>query len=465
MIQELEVVGLEMQAEERDASSAILAVVRDGHGNMSSRLLDMQTSLVAQGNSILSLLDNIGQASRDVDTGLRQAHSTTMSRLDTIASTASATQSTADRTTDQASRISDEIAAVRAEFKLLISRVGDIQQSNHDTMRHLSRLQVEGAGLSTLCNEIIGLLAGDVSTGSAQIRSWTARLTAEETNHVASGVRQKLLQCPSTLRDAHQNSRRTLQFLQECHCRPTSDAEGRQVWRFRFLYTSKSQHRRNCRFRAAGHRSWGYSMAVQLFPFLCQTVELTLGATAGMGRWSVAAPLRFYGTVRRAHSPLFRLFDELFRKCIKETRSYRQPVVSVYKRAEKPIFWKSVTLEWDLDETHQQLHRITRAIQEAITPRASSGTDLDEDGNSLFLVSHLTDIPVWTAAWLYPRTITEAAMLIFLARRYSIWPPYSENTGFESQLEGLFAIAIRSGSDPWHRVAIWNGKTPFYFAH
>jgi hypothetical protein len=405
MVRELEVVGLEMQSELCDSSLEILAIIRESHGKVSSRLDNIQTCLAAEGISVAARLDTAGRASQDMLTSLGQAHTTTMSRLDVITSATSAIQSTAQHVVDQASSISDEIAAMRAEFNLLTNLVSDMRQDSRDTTHQLSQIQATTQGqsqvariraaemrpdFSVLCDDIIRLLVGDMPAISTSTQNWVARLTAEESGNIASDVRRKLIRCPSALRDTHCNSQDALRLFKMCSCRPTSNQKELRTWRFRFFNASKSQHRPDCPLRTAGYRSWGYSMAVQLVPFLNRTVELTLGLTAGMGRWSVAPPLKYYGTVRRANSPLFRLFDELPEKCATEHSLISGSMVPAWRKVEgAPI---AMAIEWDLEKTQEQLDGIIREIQEILTSKVSAGTDQDEDGNSLIFVRCQTDI-------------------------------------------------------------------------
>lgn len=125
-------------------------------------------------------------------------------------------------------------------------------------------------------------------------------------------------------------------------------------------------------------------MAAQLFPFLNKTVELVLGVTSGAGRWSVASPLRFRGTVRRSESPIFRLFDDLPGRYAIEKPP--MPHLSHLSYVYNPKA-ELVSLEWDIVPLSLHLEQASQEIKMAVESGLASGADIDEEGGSFLFVS------------------------------------------------------------------------------
>jgi hypothetical protein len=179
-------------------------------------------------------------------------------------------------------------------------------------------------------DELMGLLLGKRTTLSPKAMISSTELTGSDKSLMERHARRQLMRYPSRMKDSWTKLEQYHQRgLRPCHCRPTSERKHSR-WHFGVSLRSESkfQHSLDRPYYHKGRKSWEYSIITQLHPLINKTMELTLGATSGAGGWSIASPLRFYGTVERCKSPIFQAFDD-FLSSVLDSRYTPNP---------KPVF-------------------------------------------------------------------------------------------------------------------------------
>ena len=252
------------------------------------------------------------------------------------------------------------------------------------------------AEILSLRDALLGIMTGDKATFSGNERASAAQLTESSKRCLEIQTRKQLLQCPSTLRRATNNTVRMIHLGQEpalyCHCRSSQELLTARWGVFSFEYEAWAQHNPQCPFHQSNMQSWSYTLAVRLLPFLNKTVALTLGATFGAGTWAMATPLRFYATVKRAESPIFRAFDEFARVCgqLVLDSDGRSPKNSIAVQDRQQIHHFRF-FEWDTAKATKFLDNLIEELSISFRNGTASGSDMDEFGNTMLHVSYSKD--------------------------------------------------------------------------
>lgn len=295
------------------------------------------------------------------------------------------------------------LQAVREGNDALSIGLGLLASGQEDMKRQLTQLHAQSeqvaqelrTGNSALVNDFVGMLTGGLTTISTQISREASWLAIDEKTELEYDVCRRLMQYPSSLREAHYNARMSRRKLRYCTCRPTSTCHRlRRLYGLEFTYETESDHRPSCPLHSTGLSSWLYVLRARLFPFVNQTVEFVLGATYGAGRWSLAPPLKFHATVRRADSPIFRIFDELPIKCTRslsyDPRLANTGFALAFDNRSSGLGHQYVYLEWNPAVTLRHLGEAVLAIQKTTASGTASGADVDEHGNTMVFVSKYT---------------------------------------------------------------------------
>ena len=400
MIRELELVGLEMQAGSSMLSNTILTAVNDSRSAILTRLdhfdaanQEVQTALQRNHSLTVTRFDSLNQSSLDTQAHIRDGQSLIVQKLDSVACMNVGIRAETQQSRLESTKILEGINSMEPRVQFIAAGTVDLNRSNEKVHSEVSRLRADThshirgirADIAALTNSFASLLTGGMTRIVRQeLSQQAALLSPQETAEVERGVRRQLARFPASLRDAHVRTRLAHRRFRFCTCRPSTHRRGSRHWRLEFSYAAESDHRPICPLYKSGYRSWSYSLKAQLFPFLHQTVEISLGATSGAGRWSIVPPLRFRGTVRRVDSPIFRAFDNLVAKCqtkIKSKQCSRN--YAMYDEHYRPV-----GLIWDKQITIVNLDQLIVDISEAAALGTASGADLDEGGNSFLFVSH-----------------------------------------------------------------------------
>ena len=228
------------------------------------------------------------------------------------------------------------------------------------------------------------------------------RLHEDDKHDLARLVSKQFLQYPADLRDASKNlisvsqnfrTKRLSKYFDsnclKCHCFPYQRMSVSTVGMFGLVFKSNSDHQPNCPFYLTNKRSWTYGLAVKLLPFLNKTVELMVSITSGSGGASIAPNLRFYGTVKRSESPMFRLFDEFYQSCA--VIVYSGPKnMRFYELADDFIpFWDHssfLIFDWDVQKAERFLILALERLDALFASDYTKAVDKDESGHSIFHV-------------------------------------------------------------------------------
>ncbi|KAK3995174.1 hypothetical protein QBC44DRAFT_320630 [Cladorrhinum sp. PSN332] len=436
LLRELQIVGLEMQATSSDLSSQILSSLSTTRDDMFRRLDNVdnaggviQAALRDNQDMASQHFDNMAQSIHQTAANITQDHEGMMQRLEEVHKTGLELHTTMQQNSGHTSHILGNINSLREEANL---RSGVLNSIHHDQRAHSSELrqlhleaQIMRAELQAMGNNLIKAVTSNATSASQMMIQGVGQLTRDEMAELERGVQQRLIQQPSALRDAHQKSLRALKRFRSCNCRPTSERSESRSGRFSLVRSWESQHHATCPLYDVGYRSWHYTLAAQLFPFLNKTMELTVGAAQGAGWWSIRSPLRFRGTVRRSESPTFRLLDGLIPQCTTARPStFGFPTFVNSDLGRMYDFEREIVVNWDIEKTRHALGSMLLNIRKAIGQGTASGADVDEMGNSFF-----------------------SALLILVIAIGDLWECFAD------EIENLLHLATTTGSDTWHLVS------------
>lgn len=376
---------------------------------------------VTAGNHKSELVDVVETNSRNLQTTIHEKHTFTTAQLSNIASMTRDAQyvmtevcDTVVATNTGLSRVAEDTTSIRHALATLTDR-DQANPISRQEMQDIMSQQASRTDIELLRDEILSLLTRQ--TSDLPVSSWTGsqNLSKADQRTVQESARQQLLMRPSSLAEAKAALQRDESHVaQSCRCRLSRRYRDSRFWRLSLRAEESSEHRRGCPYANSGVRSWSYSARAALTPFLNFTLELAIGATIKGRSWSMAPPLRFYGTVKRSESPLFQAFDRLPSLCIKNIRrrnghiiyshdpgrdtapdsSHAMILTSTQMRRhlpglevvipdEREFYW----VEMDEDAIKQQLVDLCGQVRSEIERGNASGADSDEDGLTLLFVS------------------------------------------------------------------------------
>lgn len=131
-------------------------------------------------------------------------------------------------------------------------------------------------------------------------------------------------------------------------------------------------------------RGWSFSVEAKLSPFLRGTLDLTLGLICGTKGCEIARPLTFKSTVKRSESPIFQLFDRFI-----ETWGTLRPFEPCRSTGQLVTINSSwFGLSWDEELLSKGFSHLIHGIVHSIESNQASGSDVDEHGRTLLMVSN-----------------------------------------------------------------------------
>jgi len=272
-----------------------------------------------------------------------------------------------------------------------------IRPINSDLAEMGSTVGSTKVDLHSLRGELLDIITGSKAEFSSQAQATMSALSIMEKRVLEQLTRSQLLNYPAALEltcASHLDNRlgRVLPPSPVCRCRRSRQNYLSKRGPLGFEIARESDHNPRCPFYHTGSKSWSYSLSVHLYPFVNGTIALIIGYLSGAGGWSVAPPLRFYATVKRSRSVLFRLFDEVIQECtqlVPKSHCATEDTTQQLWRTGTSEPFKSVYIEWDLAETANCLQRLVRSLTAAFCSGIASGSDKDENGHTMLLVSLL----------------------------------------------------------------------------
>ncbi|KAF4944054.1 hypothetical protein FSARC_14774 [Fusarium sarcochroum] len=392
LVQVLEMVGLELQAVSNETSSALLRIIESSQADLVTRL------------------DAMDEANRDRGRMMEnnQLESTTL--MENL-------RLQGDRTAQQVSQVS----SVTTETLELLQRTN---QSLGSTVIGQQLDSIHHA-IQALPDLMMRQLPQGSSTPFIQ-----QNVAFQADEFASSQIRNQPIQHTVSLVDPHIRSRRVLE-LYTCNCKRATFHSTSSVWRLSLIKMSSTEHHPNCSWHKAAARSWSYSLAVKLSPFVNQTMQITLGSTFSRGQASIPWPLRFHRTVQRSESPLFRLFDEFLDKALSPTSfsSFRNPELK-----------GATDLEWNVTEAANQLATIEDSLIRMLRNGDWHGTDVDEYGFSLLQVG---------GHYLKALFLTDHKEILYLSILLG------DNIEIlEGQFKSLLHLALEAGCDMWQQIVL-----------
>ena len=146
-----------------------------------------------------------------------------------------------------------------------------------------------------------------------------------------------------------------------------------------------------CRRCQSHKRSLSYSVFVRLLPIIQRTIAVTFAARSGAGGHSIGMSLRYFGTVERAKSPAFQLFDDF--------SSRYAPTMYRNKFPKKPylidarfivmggqFFDRKFRFDWYPKALDTKIPELCRELSSLLSSGRCSASYSDEYGNTLLHV-------------------------------------------------------------------------------
>ena len=280
-------------------------------------------------------------------------------------------------------RLNDEISR---EIELLnLESQADLRQH----IDSLSRREHEAtrAELKSLRDAILPVMTGQTGIMSSANQAVAVRLSDTDKADLAKYLCGALMNHPSALKESVENAicltgeasakpwRRSSHSASAkfhvCACsKIRRSSSSRPIPGIGFEYESKADHLPGCPLTSYATESWSYTVSFAFLPLVTKTVALTVGAKRQGGGWSISPALSVYATVRRADSPMFRVFDEALNEEHNQRSSFSRTVYLTWLRAE--------------------YGRIKRLLLDMMASGTGSLTDKDEKGNTLLHVRYST---------------------------------------------------------------------------
>ncbi|KAB5540237.1 hypothetical protein GE09DRAFT_1192021 [Coniochaeta sp. 2T2.1] len=425
---QLGVTGLELQATIADKLDQAGIAARDDKADLIGAIstsshnlqVKIQEKHVATTNDLAGIasttrgihhtVTNTESRAQDIQRTVTDIASVTRGTHQTVADIASTTQGVYQTVTEfrgnvtaidmGMSHLAEDTATIREDLAIL---------ADPERPKPLSHQQIEGLILQ-LRDELVAMSTGQIHKMSVTSQTTSQTISGIDQEAVQESARRQLMRCPSSLAEAAASLR-----VQRCRCRPFREFTDTSFWGLSFRAEESTEHWPRCRYAKTGARSWAYSARAALTPFLNLTLELAIGATARGTAWSLASPLRFYGTVRRSKSPLFQAFDRLPSSCVSlcamkneqgdyvvkdehgETKDGARfdviPDLHEYYlwqanlRLILPDYWheeasQNIFVQWNRDAVKCRLKDLSRQIRHMVQQGTSVG-DVDEEGRTI----------------------------------------------------------------------------------
>lgn len=292
-----------------------------------------------------------------------------------------------------------DIYTTQASHGIMLKSISDstssIQQQMAATI-HTSNLQAEDMRVTVrssirdeipaLRDAVLSILTGKIDQLSEQEYIVASQLTTAERNETKSQIRNQLIMRPSSLRDASDFVSLPRKRGRYCECRSQDVSSFYECGALRIKIGHSSEHRQSCPYHSLGKQSWRYTVSARLLPFVQRTVALGFSLTSGSGCFSIAPLLNAYCTVERSKSPVFKLFDDFPSRWARRSAWGSGSEIGVRSPIVKDGHG-NILLYWDVSEVEIALSNLHTALATVFLDKLGSGSDKDENGNTVLHVS------------------------------------------------------------------------------
>jgi hypothetical protein len=366
---------------------------------------------IAAGNNKVELVGTVETNSRKLQLAVHERHVATTTHLTSISSTTRDVDRTVTEVRGKVTAIDIDMRRVAEDTTFIRHQVAALAEAkrpapvSYQQMQDLNSRLASRADILQLRDDMLSLMTRQSSELSPASQMTSQNLNKLDRRALQESARLQLLRSPSSLADATAGLRPGgPPITRPCQCRVSRQYKGTRLWGLSLRSEKVNEHRPGCAYAKSGSQSWSYSARAALTPFLNVTLELAIGAMTGPGSWSMTSPLKFYGTVRRSQSPLFQAFDRIYSLCLKkrvvlksEAGDLDTPHCRFFSSEKVKSYLSDFNTgdqkdhyfytEWDLDALRNLLDDLCRRLPLEIANGHASGTDSDEQGQTLLFVS------------------------------------------------------------------------------
>ncbi|KAI0475621.1 hypothetical protein GGR56DRAFT_646689 [Xylariaceae sp. FL0804] len=382
LVQELQITGIELQSRHAKESTRAWKVHEASSNVIISQTKDTQESL----RTISLTLTDHARSQQD-------SFATVQQDLASVQLNQGGYHDQLVHIGDQMTNVGGQITNVGNQVMDACSQLSSNERLTRDRMDQMVQYQAQHQAelrqeVVALKSELLAVFSGQHQGLSKATLATAMQLNDEDKRRVETSTRVDLMSRPSSVKDALESSlSQGGNMLYRCNCNRQPQIAETKVWRLKFRKEATTTHSEHCMLYRTGARSWSYSVLAWLYPFLNQTMELTIGASTGAGIWTISPPLRFHGTVKRSDSPLFQAFDRFNEFC------YDRRMDTGWWRLRHPLD------KDDFIDTLEQLQFLRMTLQQLVTDGKASGSDSDENGDTILVVS--TPIAISLNAYTY----------------------------------------------------------------
>ena len=168
----------------------------------------------------------------------------------------------------------------------------------------------------------------------------------------------------------------------------------RRIGPFGVTYNSADTGKSQSWRKQSNRGSCRVSFFAQLLPILKKTVEVTFAASFGAGGNSIAASLRYYGTIQRSRSPIFQAIDAFPSRCARRVYENEQSFDTIWHtrsryRLTDDTKYEFFVLDWDLDLLDVEVPRLCQEISNHLITDYQAASCSDENG---YTPLHVSDV-------------------------------------------------------------------------
>lgn len=259
--------------------------------------------------------------------------------------------------------------------------------------------------LTELRNAIVTLATGETGALEPAQATVAVELSQQGTEQLARQICETLVTFPSALSQSCDNmvsvvSRAASPYLTakfglktiSCSCKPSRRHSSWKQGFVRLNYETQATHWPSCPFAKTTKRSSQYTISVKLLPLIEKTVAIVFRASFQGGGFSITPTLKVFATVRRAESPLFRLFDDFpslcSRRCYHTDGRFRNLAESQFAIKDTVINDNGMLFcfDWDVEAVRIQLRVLAQRLVSLAVEGKATLTDKDETGRTLLHV-------------------------------------------------------------------------------
>jgi hypothetical protein len=326
-------------------------------------------------------------------------------------------QLTASTIEQDVSCLDSQVTSVGNQMSVVVSGLSRSNSIASRTYDETIQLRSSQQDLTILTAAVLRKLIDPQCTFSKEEQSLVARLNVADKRQLEAQTFRKLVKSPSTLREAcdicpFTSQRFVLRKRQSCSCQRTHVVNHSTPGKVSYRSEYYADHDRTCRFYYVGRRGTSSTIMLQLLPFLQKTVEFTFGVNYGAGAWSIAPPVRYYASVERSKSPLFRAFDDFIATWSTRVVHYRHKYTPESQRLVlgKVTSFRATTpfpattsfhtiqsfpdpdiifqFHLGMPELKEKLNLLARELGSKFVAHDASASDKDQHGNTMLHVCH-----------------------------------------------------------------------------